>query len=799
MLRNAFVLVFMLVGVKLMGQFSISGQVFDEEKKPLAGANVVLVGTQQGTITNSKGYFYFLKVPQGNYQLQVSFVGCEPYQEEIELQADWNSSIALRYDNILAEEIIVKSTRAGKKSPIAKTNVAKEEIEQRNLGQDIPFLLSMTPSFVATSDAGTGVGYTNFRIRGTDANRINITVNGIPMNDAESHGVWWVNMPDLSSSIENIQVQRGVGTSTHGAGAFGATINMQTNTLKKDAYAEFQGSMGSFNTYKTTAKVGTGLVGEGFSFDARLSKLTSDGYIDRGWSDLKSFFVSGGYHTEKSIVKVNIFSGKEHTYQAWNGVPGDLLKTNRTYNSAGEYTDVNGQTAYYDNETDNYQQDHYQLFLSHELSPAFSVNAAFHYTYGRGYYEQYKEDEDLADYLIDDVIVGNDTVRSTNLIRQKWLDNDFYGGTFSLNYTASKLDMTLGGAWNKYDGRHFGEVTWARFMGNVEKGHEWYRNTGDKTDFNLFLKTNIQTSDWMSVYADLQFRSITHDMQGLDDDQRDITQKHEFNFFNPKLGLHFNPLPDHTAYIFYAVAHREPNRSNFTDADPNSSLPKEEMLQDIELGYTLKHKFMTFGLNAYYMIYKDQLVLTGEINDVGGAIMTNVDKSYRRGIEAMIGIQLLHNLSLQANATFSQNKIKDFTEYVDNWDTWEQEAFKLGETDLAFSPNVVFNSRLAYTPLKPLTVALNSQYVGEQFMDNTSSSDRQLDAYFVNNIEVAFVKVLKTSKEIEIKFLLNNIFDVEYESNAWVYSYMQENQRNKLDGFYPQAGVNYLLGMSIKF
>lgn len=795
-------------------QYQISGRVLTTQSEALPGASVILQGTSMGVVTNAQGEFVLTKVEKGTHLIKISFVGYQDDLQTIDVDKNMELNITLKEKTVLTEEVFVKATRAGSTTPVTSTNVSKEQLEDKNLGQDIPYLLSTTPSFVTSSDAGAGVGYTGFRIRGTDANRINVTVNGIPVNDAESHGVWWVNMPDFTSSVENIQVQRGVGTSTNGAAAFGATINMQTNQLREKAYAEYSGATGSFNTWKNTVRVGSGLISNHFSFDARLSKITTDGFIDRASSNLKSFFVSGGYYAKNTIVKANIFSGAEKTYQAWWGVPSVRLNSDmagmQEYEDNWLYTPketeemINSNPRTYNyytypNQTDNYQQDHYQLLFSHHFSDYISLNAALHYTYGRGFYEEYREGDDFSKYGLENVILGGDTVTSTNLVRQKWLDNGFYGGTFSMNYFKDKSDFTLGAGWNKYDGRHFGKIIWAQYTSNGEKDYEWYNGTGVKTDFNVYAKYNYSILDDLNLYADLQYRDIIYTIDGIDDDFRDLIQEHTFGFFNPKLGVFYQPTDGSKAYLSWAVGHREPSRSNFVDADPNGKQPTFETLNDFEAGYNFTTSDLNVGANIYYMLYKNQLILTGEINDVGSAIMTNVDDSYRAGIELMAGYKILSNLNWEVNATFSQNKIKSFTEYVDNWDTWGQDAIELGTTDIAFSPNIVANSILSYQPINNLNLSLVSQHVSKQYIDNSASDERSLDAYFVNNLKVSYTINPTFANEIEFTLLVNNLLNEEYETNAWVYSYLMGGQRYKMDGYYPQAGTNFLFGVNVKF
>ncbi|WP_423128805.1 TonB-dependent receptor [Gaoshiqia sp. Z1-71] len=791
-------------------QFSVSGMVKNEEGGILPGATVTLNGTYRGTITNEKGRFTFDKLKAGDYELQVSFIGYEKRTIPVQLNHAVDLQIQLSRSSILTEEVLVSATRAGDKTPVAKTTVDRQAIESRNMGQDIPYLLTMSPSFVATSDAGAGVGYTNFRIRGTHLNRINVTINGIPMNDAESHGTWFVDIPDLAGSIENIQIQRGVGTSTNGAAAFGATINLQTAGLNKDAYAAYSSSAGSFNTFRNSVSAGTGLISDHFTVDVRLSKVSSDGFIDRASSDLKSFFASAGYYSGNTMLKLNVFSGFEETYQAWWGVPSVRLKNDlegmQRYEDHWLYTpkqteemiNSNSRTYNYytyENEVDHYQQDHYQMLFSHKFNQALNLNAALHYTYGRGYYEGYKYDEAYEDYQM----TAPEGTETTDLVTRKWLDNDFYGATLSLNYHVNQSSFTFGGGYNVYDGRHFGQVIWAQYMGQNEKDHEWYRGTGLKKDFNVFGKYNLQLTETLNLFADLQYRHINYEIDGIDDDLRDLTQSHQFNFFNPKFGLFYRPNSSQEAYLSFARANREPNRSNFVDVDEGDPTPKYETLNDFEAGYTWKTSRFLLGANLYYMDYKDQLVQTGEVNDVGTPLLVNVDDSYRAGIELTGGLKISAKLNWDANVTLSQNKVKNFTEYVDNWDTWEQEAFELGKTDLSFSPNVIVNSQLSYKPAAALNVSLLSNYVSDQYIDNTSGNDRKLDAWFVNNLKVDYSIKGMLFKEIKLHLMVNNLFDTRYESNAWVYSYIFGDNRYKMDGYFPQAGRHFFAGIDFKF
>ena len=793
-----------------IAQFTLKGTVKNETGERLIGANLMVSNSFSGSTTDVNGAFIFKNLKAGSYQLTVSYIGYEKQTKEVKLTVDQTLEFVLKLDNILAEEVLVSAIRVKEKTPVAFVTVVKSEIQDKNMGQDIPYLLGLTPSFVVTSDAGTGVGYTNFRIRGTDLNRINVTVNGIPMNDAESHGTWWVDIPDLASSTDNIQVQRGVGTSTNGAAAFGATINLQTTTINKDAFAEYSASAGSFGTMKHSVGVGSGIIKGKFTFDARLSKVSSDGFIDRASSDLKSFFLSGGYFTANTILKVNIFSGLEDTYQAWNGVP--LVRLNNDAVGMQRYADhylytqkqvdemVNSDSRTYNlytygNEVDHYQQDHYQLLFSRKVNPALNVNASMFYTRGKGYYENYEYDEAYENYKI--VAPVKDAV--TDLITRKWLDNDFYGVTFSVNHKKETNEFTFGGGYNIYDGDHFGKVIWMQNAGDSPQNWEWYRGTGLKKDFNVYAKYNYELVENLNLFADFQYRKIDYSIDGFDNDLRDLKQVHEFEFFNPKVGIYYNLNEQQNLYANFARANREPNRANYVDADPEKKKPTFETLNDFELGYKFNTSRLALGVNAYYMLYQNQLVMTGEINDVGAAIMTNVDNSFRAGLELMMGMKLTDKLKWDINVTLSKNKITDFTDYVDDWDNGGQIATELGTTDLAFSPEIIGNSQLSWMAVKGLNVSLQTYSVSKQYIDNTSSNDRKLNGYLLNNLKMTYSVSQKIAKELNLHLMVNNLFDTEYESNAWVYSYITGGERFAMDGYFPQAGIHFLAGIDIKF
>ena len=816
MKRIGILILLLTLSVSLFSQ-EITGIVTNQSGDPLIGANVVIKETFKGTATNAKGEFKFTKIRPGNYTFVISYLGYQTIEKEVSPKNLTNLEFIMQPSSILSEEVIVTATKAKENDPVSFTNIGREEIKNNNMGQDIPYLLNRTPSVVSTSDAGAGVGYTNFRIRGTDQNRINITVNGIPLNDSESHGVWFVNMPDLLSSVDNIQVQRGVGTSSNGAAAFGATLNLQTKTFNRDAYAEINSFSGSFNTFRNSVSFGTGLLNDKFTFDGRVSKITSDGYVDRAESDLESIFLSGAYHTEKSILKFNYIKGTEKTYQSWNGVPKVRLEND----AAGmqEYLDnwlydqeeydhmINSDNRTYNfytykNETDNYNQNHYQLFYSYEINTTLHLNAAVYYTRGKGYYEQYKKDRKFEDYQLQNLIVGVDTITRTNLIQQKWLDNHFYGGVFSLDYQTEKMNFQFGGGLNQYIGDHFGKVIWAEYASNAEMEYEWYTNQGDKIDYNIYAKLKYLFFEKLNTYIDLQYRGIKYSIDGIDDDLRDITQDHIFGFFNPKIGLFYQVNDLQSTFLTFGIANREPNRGNYIDADPSKPLPTKETLYNSELGYDLHFTNFFLSSNIYYMYYKDQLVLTGEINDVGNPIMTNVDESYRLGLELSAGIKLFKNLRIGGNATLSKNKISNFTEYIDNWDNWEtgeQESNNLGETDLAFSPNIIANTNITYNAFKNFSAEFLSKYVGKQYIDNTSNNERSIDPYFVNDLKLTYKLQTNLIKEIGFSILINNIFNHEYETNAWVYRYITGGNEYTMDGYFPQAGINIIGGITLKF
>ncbi len=693
-------------------------------------------------------------------------------------------------DTAYLQPVEVIAVRAGEKAPFAKTTVTKKEIEKNNLGQDLPFLLNQTPSVVVNSDAGAGVGYTGIRIRGTDASRINVTLNGIPYNDAESQGTYFVDLPDFSSSVNSIQIQRGVGTSSNGAGSFGASINLATNEINKKFYAELNNSYGSFNTLKNTLQFGSGILKNHFTIDGRLSRISSDGYINRAKTDLKSFYFSTAYVAEKSSLRLNIFSGKEKTYQAWNGVPEYLLNTDRTYNSAGnEKTD-----SPYNNETDNYTQTHYQLFYNHKLNDFWKGNIAVFLTKGNGYYEQYKANKKLADYGLPNYNDGTTTIKKTDLIRRLWLDNNFYGSIFSLQHRKNKTDFTFGGGWNGYDGKHFGEITWAKVQAAVPANYRWYDLTAHKKDFSLYSKWAQQwTTDFQS-FVDVQFRAINYTINGFRDNPS-LLIKNNYNFVNPKLGITYNKN-SWQAYASYALAQHEPNRDDFEAG--NNNQPKPELLNDFETGIETKKTTYSFGANLYYMKYKDQLILTGKINDVGAYSRINIPNSYRAGIELQGKYIFSKCLNIAANIAFSKNKIKNFTEYLDDYDNGGQKTNFYSSTDIAFSPNTVAGGSINITPVKNGEINLISKYVSRQYLDNTSLKSRSLNPYYTQDIRLSYVLENKVFKAVTFIAQLNNVFSKKYEPNGYSFSYIYGGSLTTENFYFPMAQFNCMVGVNVR-
>jgi len=798
---------------------TVEGRVVDAAtSEPLAGATVLEKGTNNGTSADDDGVFS-LTLTQSGSELSISFVGYRTKEVTVE---DPEIFLNIRLDEsvLISGEIFVSALRVDESTPIAYSNISRFDIEKENLGQDIPYLVQNTPSVVTTSDAGAGIGYTGLRIRGVDPGRINVTINGIPLNDSESHGVFWVNMPDLASSTQNIQIQRGVGTSTQGAGAFGATLNLQTAVMEPNAYGEVNTGMGAFGTQKANVKIGSGLMNNGWQIEGRLSKIDSDGYIDRARSDLRSFYLSASRSGERSLLKADIFSGQEETYQAWNGVPEPILQNDSAQleryindlflgaEDAEHWRENLGNRRFneftYQDQVDNYQQDHYQLHYSYMLQDNWTANASLHYTYGRGYFEQFRNNDDLSTYSISPVEIGGETISSSDLVRRRWLDNHFYGAVFSSEIDRNEeWNFTFGGGYNEYDGDHFGEVIWARFAGNSEIGDRYYDNNGFKTDFNIYGKLNYYLSPQLNTYLDLQYRSVTYRFLGLridgeTGDVNDVEQRDQIPFFNPKAGLVYRLTDTQRAFASVSVGGKEPTRRDYVESTPESR-PKEERLLDFEAGYQAAFDRFNIGLNAYYMLYDDQLINTGEVNDVGNIVRENVPDSYRTGIEVQLNTQLTQNWQWSGNATFSRNKIDEYQRFLDDFDSGGQQVETFEDVTIAFSPSVIANSIFSYQTGN-LSAEWRANYVSEQYLDNTENSSRSIDAYWVNNLlftydynELSFIRGITASLQI------NNILDEKYVSNGYTFGWFAGGEEKSFNYYYPQAGRHVMANLQFRF
>ncbi len=682
----------------------------------------------------------------------------------------------------------VRAVRATEKAPFTKTNLSKAQIEAQNIGQDLPFILNSTPSVVVNSDAGNGIGYTGIRIRGTDATRINVTLNGVPFNDAESGGTFFVNLPDFLSSVNSIQVQRGVGTSSNGGSSFGATINLSSNDVIKEKSIEVNNSFGSFNSWKNTIKFNSGLLGERFTVDARLSSITSDGYIERAKSNLSSFYFSTAYLLPKTALRFTVFSGKEKTYQAWNGVSETDLKNNRRINYAG--TEKPGTP--YENETDNYKQTHYQLFLNRQLIPNLNFNTGLFLVRGKGFYEQYKANEAYRDYGMPVATSGSDTITNTDLVRQLWLDNYYYGNVFSLNYKKGKTAVTVGGAVTNYTGDHFGLVTWAQK--GLTSNNRWYSTDAEKKDANVYLKWQQNLTPEFQVYTDLQWRNVGYNINGFRYNPSLIIDA-AYAFFNPKLGLSYSKNT-WNFYASYGVGNKEPNRDDFEAG--LTEQPKPERLQDVEIGLEQKGKKHSWGATLYYMNYKNQLVLTGKINDVGAYTRTNIERSYRAGIELQGAVQIASWLQASGNLTVSRNRLKNFTEFIDDYDSGSQKKATYNNSEISFSPAVVGAANLTFLPIKNTELHLLSKYVSKQYLDNTANEARKLDAYYTQDIRIHYSFVKQPFKRVSIIAQVNNVLNALYEPNGYTFSYYSNAELTTENYYFPMAGINWMVGLNVK-
>lgn len=693
------------------------------------------------------------------------------------------------------DEVLVRAVRVKADSPVTHSNLDEKELEKRNLGQDLPFMLNFLPSVVSTSDAGAGVGYTSFRVRGSDASRVNVTLNGIPFNDAESQGSFFVNLPDFTSSVQNLQLQRGVGTSTNGSGAFGASLNLLTDAVSKKAYGEISNSFGSFNTRRHNVKFSSGLLNDHIEIAGRLSAISSSGYIDRASSDLKSYFLQGSYLDDNTLIKAITFGGHEITYQAWNGIDKETLEENRTFNSAGMYTDSNGNIRFHDNEVDDYRQDHYQLHWNQRYNNRWSSNVGLNYTYGRGFFEQYKENQKFSTYGFEPLEAPGGIIDRTDLIRRRWLDNDFYVVNANLRYKTNEIEVTSGAFYSHYTGDHFGEVIWARYASTSEIRDRYYFSDASKDEFTLFSKATYRINDKWQVFGDLQGRFINYKTGGITSDIVPIDVDQNFSFFNPKAGISYQIDPSNQLFAYYGRAHREPTRNDFEEG-----INTPEKLNDYELGWRFSSEKVKLNTNIFYMDYEDQLVLSGELNDVGAPLRTTSGSSYRLGLEIDAEVLLNEKLSLRPNIGLSSNKNRDFVA------TLNGELVNLGATNISFSPNVVISNMLLFEPVKNLQFGLLSKYVGEQYMGNIDSKGSLLDSYFVNDFNLIYeINEVPVFRSIVLTALVNNIFDVKYESNGYFYTYEDDfSQPGTVTtiegaGYYPQAGINFLAGLTLKF
>jgi iron complex outermembrane receptor protein len=784
MKKTLFTLISLAFVLPVIAQLQFNGRILEQNvASPISKATVK--AGKAFLVTDENGMVRFRANPGDS--IEISAIGFKTITRV--LTTSTMLEIFLEKEFSLMQPVEINAVRASSLSPFTQTTLSARAIEKANLGQDLPFLLNQTPSVVVNADAGNGIGYTGIRIRGSDATRINMTINGIPYNDAESQGLFFVNLPDLASSVNSIQVQRGVGTSSNGAGAFGATMNFMTNELNPEAYAEINNSYGSFNTWKNTVKVGTGLINKHFSLDARLSNITSDGFVDRASTSLQSFYTSAAYTGEKNSLRLNVFSGKEKTYQAWYGIPESKLTTDRTYNAAG----MERPGAPYDNETDNYRQTHYQLFYNQALNPAINLNIALFYTRGLGYYEQYKADDDYANYGLPPFTMGNDTLYSTDLIRQLWLDNHFFGNTFSLQYKKNSSEWILGGGLSKYIGNHYGKVIWAE--AGVPDNYMWYNLDALKTDANLYLKWQQKLANNLVLFADVQGRSVRYDIDGFRNNPGLIIRNKWF-FVNPKAGVSYSKN-NWKAYLSYAIANKEPNRDDFEAGATQQPVP--EQLQDIELGIEKRGASLSWGATLFYMQYRNQLVLTGQINDVGAYTRVNIPRSFRTGIELTASWRPSSWFDLAANLAYSENKVRNFTAFYDDYDDGGQKTESFEQTDLSFSPRWVCGATLNVHPARNLDLSLINKYVSRQYLDNTSRKSRSLDPFLVQDLRVSYRILPKFMKEILLIGQVNNLLNVKYEPNGYTFSYYFGGSLQTENYYFPMAGTNAMLALNLKF
>jgi len=794
----------MLLPVLASAQFSVSGKVTDQQTgEPLSGATIRIQNANISTSSGTDGRYTFTNLKADNYSIKITYIGYEAIIKTINLKSDVKVDFALNMAGIMNDEVTVNATRAAINAPIAFTNLSGKDIQKNNLGQDLPYLLDQTPSMVTTSDGGTGIGYTYMHIRGSDATRINVTINGIPYNDSEEEAVFFVDIPDIASSVNDIQIQRGVGTSTNGAGAFGASINIQTTTRRDTGYLELNNSAGSYGALKNTLNIGTGLLGGKFTFDGRLSSITSNGYIDRATADLKSYFFNGAYYGKNTIVRFITFGGTEHTYQAWDGVPEDSLKTNRRYNDLG-YEAANG--TYYPEQKDNYTQIHYQLLVDQKISDKISFSGALHYTHGYGYYEEYRNSDLVANYGL--TPTPNDT--TSDLTRRLWLNNKFYGVTYNFKYhPGANFNFNLGGAYNEFRGQHYDNIEWSQQNLGIGPDYRYESDNAFKTDFNIYGKADYKLGKF-TLYADMQYRHISYSFLGFNDALQNEQEQVKLNFFNPKAGITYQIDPKSNVYLSFGVGNHEPDRDDYVQSTPDSR-PKPENLKDWELGYRTSQGIFTGGINAFYMLYYNQLVVTGALNDVGDQIQSNVKNSFREGLEFDGRIRPSSWFIWSATASWSANKIKNFDQSFIDYDNNTEVSYQSKETNIAFSPDWVASSEIGFMPFKGSEFAFISKYVSKQYLDNTSNmnppgyslseagSKRYLDSYFVNGVRLNYDFSIKSVKDIGVSLLINNIFSANYSSNGATYPDIEGGKVVNYSTFFPQAPINFLVGLSLKF
>lgn len=716
-------------------------------------------------------------------------------------------------NHIQLEEVVVSGTRAGVNTPVSYSNISMSDIRKNNAARNIPAILQTTPSLVSFTEDGLGVGNTQFRIRGTDATRINVTLNGMPLNNPESQEVFWVNLPDLSNSLQNIQIQRGVGTSTNGPAAFGASISLQTTGGRSEPYGEASTSVGSYGTFLSSIAAGTGILDHGFSFDARYSRVLGEGYVRNGSVNHTNFYAALSHYTDKQFIRLSYLKGIQHTGITWEGVSEEQMKDSeygRKYNPAGEYYDDAGNRLYYDNETDNYYSDIIQLTLSRELNKYMTLNAGLSYNYGYGYYENYREDNDFSDFGLEDQIIDGVTYSTSDFIRRKLMRNDFYVANVGLNYSRNKLKLTFGGMYSYYDGNHFGRLPWIKYWEGDEADIEWYRNVGKKSEFNIYTKADYQLNTRLSIFGDLQYRRVNFKLNGIDDDLEELKGDFIYNFFNPKAGININLNNFNRLYGSVAVGQREPLRNDLKDGIKGESTNpiKPERMIDYELGYHYNGvNGLHLGANFYYMDYHNQMVQTGKLNDVGYKLMENVENSYRTGLELETTVPLWNNkILIDANATFSRNKIKDYVAWFDhydnqeNWNAKGQISKEYGTTNISFSPNVVSAMGVTWQPVSAVYLNLMGKYVSKQYMDNTSDDVKSIDAYFVSNLSAGYTFNKTPLGTFNLQVFVNNLFNKKYVANGWAstVTFADDSSINWI-GYYPQATRNYMMRLTLSF